>query len=74
MNKMSRFTRGLGACASVVLATSAGAQGKSSVASEVESVYAGSAALYHDLHLHPELSSHETQTAARLATQLKELG
>jgi hippurate hydrolase len=58
----------------VVLATSAGAQGKSSVASEVESVYAGSAALYHDLHLHPELSSHETQTAARLATQLKELG
>ena len=57
-----------------LLASPGGAQSKSAVASEVEAVYASSAALYQDLHLHPELSSHETQTAAKLAPQLKELG
>ena len=38
---------------------------------EVQSVYADSYALYLDLHEHPELSSHETQTAAKLAEKLR---
>jgi hippurate hydrolase len=30
--------------------------------------------VYKDLHAHPELSFHETRTAALVATKLKELG
>jgi amidohydrolase len=41
---------------------------------EVESVYPAAHALYLDLHEHPELSGHETQTAAKLAGQLRTLG
>jgi hippurate hydrolase len=41
---------------------------------EVQSVTADSYALYLDLHEHPELSSHEVQTAAKLAAKLKSLG
>jgi hippurate hydrolase len=41
---------------------------------EVESVYPEAHALYLDLHQNPELSSHETQTAAKLATRLRALG
>jgi len=41
---------------------------------EVESVYPDSRAFYLDLHQSPELSSHETQTAAKLAARLRELG
>ena len=37
---------------------------------EVESVYPDAHALYLDLHQNPELSSHETQTAAKLAATL----
>jgi len=40
----------------------------------VESVYAGARDLYLDLHQHPELSSQETQTAAKLAERLRGLG
>jgi len=41
---------------------------------EVDAVYADSYALYLDLHEHPELSSHEVQTAAKLAAKLRSFG
>src|SRR5262249_24947643 len=41
---------------------------------QVSSVFPDAQALYLDLHQHPELSSHETRTAAELATRLKALG
>lgn len=41
---------------------------------EVDAVYPGAHALYVDLHENPELSSHETQTAAKLATRWRDLG
>jgi hippurate hydrolase len=41
---------------------------------EVDAVYPKAYALYVDLHQHPELSGFETQTAAKLAAQLRTLG
>ena len=41
---------------------------------EVESVYPDARALYLDIHQSPELSAHETQTAAKLAGRLRSLG
>jgi amidohydrolase len=41
---------------------------------EVEAVYPEARALYLDIHENPELSSHETQTAAKLAGRLRGLG
>ena len=41
---------------------------------EVDAVYPSAHALYVDLHQHPELSGSETQTAAKLASQLRALG
>jgi amidohydrolase len=41
---------------------------------EVETVYPDAHALYLDLHQNPELSAHETQTAAKLATRLRSAG
>jgi len=41
---------------------------------EVEAVYPEAHALYLDIHQNPELSSHETQTAAKLAGRLRGLG
>jgi amidohydrolase len=41
---------------------------------EVDAVYPSAHALYVDLHQHPELSGAETQTAAKLASQLRALG
>jgi hippurate hydrolase len=41
---------------------------------EVDAVYPDAHALYLDLHQSPELSSHETQTAAKLAARLRALG
>lgn len=41
---------------------------------EVQAVYADSYALYLDLHQHPELSSHEVQTAAKVAAKLRGFG
>jgi amidohydrolase len=41
---------------------------------EVESVYPDAHALYLDLHEHPELSSHETETAVKLAARLRSAG
>jgi amidohydrolase len=41
---------------------------------QVESVFPDAKALYLDLHQHPELSSHETRTAALMAAKLRALG
>jgi hippurate hydrolase len=41
---------------------------------EVDSIYPPLQALYRDLHEHPELSTLETETAAKLAGRLEELG
>jgi amidohydrolase len=41
---------------------------------ELESAYSDAHALYLDLHQNPELSSHETQTAAKLAAHLRSAG
>src|ERR1700722_8288703 len=49
-----------------------GAQTPSS--KEVESVYSDAHALYLDLHQNPELSAHETQTAAKLAERMRRTG
>jgi hippurate hydrolase len=46
----------------------------SSLQTEVNSVYPQVQALYEDLHQHPELSNHEVNTAAKLASQLRQLG
>jgi len=54
------------------LATLACAQAPAS--KEVEAVYPDAHALYLDLHQNPELSSHEVQTAAKLASRLRGLG
>ena len=54
------------------LAASASAQSASS--KEIETVYPAAHELYLDLHQHPELSSHEIQTAAKLAARLRSLG
>src|SRR5882672_8935483 len=41
---------------------------------QVSSVLPDAQTLYLDLHQHPELSSHETRTAAEMATRLRALG
>ncbi len=41
---------------------------------EVEAAYPDAHALYLDLHQNPELSAHEIQTAAKLASRLRSLG
>jgi hippurate hydrolase len=56
----------------VLLTTLACAQAPSS--KELETVYPDAHALYLDLHENPELSSHETQTAAKLAGRLRSAG
>ncbi len=56
-----------------VLSASALAQTSKS-SKDVDGVYSAAHALYLDLHENPELSSHETQTAAKLAGQLRVLG
>ncbi|HTW59733.1 MAG TPA: amidohydrolase [Terriglobales bacterium] len=41
---------------------------------EVDKVYPDAHALYLDIHEHPELSGHETQTAEKLAAHLRDAG
>src|SRR5579864_6785614 len=43
-------------------------------AKELESAYPDAHALYLDVHQNPELSAHETQTAAKLASRLRSAG
>src|SRR3984885_5847250 len=62
----------------LVLSLIASAYGQASATAstsrEVEAVYPEAHALYVDLHQNPELSSHETQTAAKLASRLRTAG
>ncbi|HEY3972586.1 MAG TPA: amidohydrolase [Candidatus Sulfotelmatobacter sp.] len=55
-----------------LLALSAVAQ--TTLPKEVESVYPDAHALYLDVHENPELSSHETRTAEKLAARLRSAG
>ncbi len=57
----------------ILLAAAAFAQ-TAAGSKEVETVYPAAHDLYLDLHQNPELSSHETQTAAKLAARLRSLG
>src|SRR5580692_9123150 len=61
---------------SIVLLASltASANAQTPGSKEVENVYPEAHALYLDLHEHPELSGHETQTAANLAGRLRSFG
>src|SRR5689334_9913954 len=43
-------------------------------AADIDRVYPAAESLYLDLHEHPELSRHETQTSVKLADRLKALG
>ena len=52
----------------------ASAQRPSSIEADVAAVYAQADALYRDLHQHPELSNKEQETAAKLASGLRQLG
>ena len=56
--------------AALLLASSAA----TAASTEVDAVYPKAYALYIDLHQHPELSSSETQTAAKIAGELRALG
>src|SRR5580704_13666141 len=55
-------------------ALSHAADAQAPVPKEIDSVYPEARALYVDLHQNPELSSHEVQTAAKLAGRLRNLG
>ena len=63
----------LGLSLTLLLSTSLFAQAPAP-SKEVQTASARSHKLYVDLHEHPELSSHETQTAAKLAASLRSLG
>ncbi len=56
------------------LSTCVCAQTAATSKKEIEGVYPQAHALYLDLHQNPELSSHETQTAAKLAGRLRSFG
>jgi amidohydrolase len=53
---------------------SAAAWAQTPASKEVEAAYPDAHALYLDLHQNPELSTHEVQTAAKLAARLRTLG
>src|ERR1700736_6487012 len=72
---MYRYVFSSASCAiAFLLASSLSAQTRSGAAAEVQATYPRSEALYLDLHRHPELSFHETETAAKLANELRQLG
>ena len=60
----------------LVLAASGWSQssGEPSLSTEVNAVYPQEKTLYVDLHQHPELSGHEVNTAATVASKLRGLG
>jgi len=57
-----------------ILIPAAALAGPSSVPAAVDAVYPMAHALYVNIHEHPELSGHETRTAATLAKALRNLG
>jgi amidohydrolase len=58
----------------LALAASAASAAPADIRAEVDAIYPQMSALYRDLHQAPELSTQETKTAAKLATQLRALG
>ena len=58
----------------VTLLTAYAAAQTAASSKEIDAVYPDAYALYLDLHQSPELSGHETQTAAKLASHLRALG
>ena len=58
----------------LLVATSAAAQGTQNLKAQVDAVYPAAEELYIHFHKNPELSLRETATAARLATELTQLG
>ncbi|MDB4875771.1 MAG: amidohydrolase [Gemmatimonadetes bacterium] len=58
----------------LLLAVTAAARRSADASAEVQAAYPRAESLYIDLHRHPELSFHETATAAKLATELRQLG
>jgi amidohydrolase len=58
----------------VLLLSLASLQAQTPTSKEVDLVYPEARALYIDIHQSPELSGHETQTAAKLADHLRKLG
>ena len=58
----------------LLAALSAVAPAQAPASKEIEAVYPDAHALYLDLHQNPELSAHETQTAAKLAARLRSAG
>ncbi len=58
----------------ILFAALTAAYSQAPTAKEIDGVYADAHALYLDLHQNPELSSHETRTAEKLATRLRTAG
>ena len=58
----------------ILAANAANAQQSSRLNSEINAAYPAAEALYIHFHQNPELSLHETATAERLASELKQLG
>ena len=58
----------------VILAAAASFGQNNQLKQQVESVFPEAQAWYLDLHQHPELSGHETRTAAALAEHLRKVG
>jgi amidohydrolase len=58
----------------LVISLTAAACAQVPTAKEVDSVYPNADALYLDIHQNPELSGHETQTAAKIAARLRAAG
>jgi amidohydrolase len=58
----------------VLVLTATAAHSQNAFFKDADNVYPDAYALYVDLHEHPELSGHETQTAAKLASALRNAG
>jgi hippurate hydrolase len=58
----------------LLLSLVATASAQTAGSKEIEAVYPAAHDLYIDVHQNPELSSHETQTASKLAGRLRSLG
>ena len=76
MLSVSRFTLKIAAISILLLSLLGGRVSGQNLPldKQVSSVLPDAQALYLDLHQHPELSSHETRTAAELANRLRSLG
>lgn len=64
----------IAALSGILVGANASAQTASRTTAEVDAVYPAAEALYIHLHRNPELSLRETETAARMATELRSLG